>query len=98
MEIFRAAKPIIGRVRGLLRVGERRWDVILDRGQKIMLPEKGAVEALQQVLVMDENSRVLSREVSVVDVRNPARPTLRLVGDALKNLEKIIRSPLEDKT
>jgi len=98
MAIFRAAKPIIGRVRGLLRIGERRWDVILDRGQKIMLPEKGAVEALQQVLVMDENSRLLSRDVSVVDVRNPARPTLRLVGDALKNLEKIIRTPLEDKT
>ncbi len=96
--IFRAAKPIIGRIRGLLRIGERRWDVILDRGQKIMLPEKGAVEALQQVLVMDENSRLLSRDVSVVDVRNPARPTLRLVGDALKNLEKIIRNPLEDKT
>ena len=98
MAIFRAAKPIIGRVRGLLRIGERRWDVILDRGQKIMLPEKGAVEALQQVLVMDENSRLLSREVSVVDVRNPERPTLRLVGDALSNLEKIIRNPLEDKT
>ncbi len=98
MAIFRAAKPIVGRIRGLLRIGERRWDVILDRGQKIMLPEKGAVEALQQVLVMDENSRLLSRDVSVVDVRNPARPTLRLVGDALKNLEKIIRTPLEDKT
>ncbi|MDQ7080905.1 MAG: cell division protein FtsQ/DivIB [Paracoccaceae bacterium] len=98
MAIFRAAKPIIGRIRGLLRIGERRWDVILDRGQKIMLPEKGAVEALQQVLVMDGNSRLLSRDVSVVDVRNPTRPTLRLVGDALKNLEKNIRKPLEDKT
>ena len=28
-----------GRVRGLVRVGERRWDVVLDREQRILLPE-----------------------------------------------------------
>ena len=31
--------PVATRVRGLVRVGERRWDLVLDRDQVVKLPE-----------------------------------------------------------
>jgi Cell division septal protein len=41
LQLIRAAAPVLPRFRGLVRVGERRWDVVLDRDQRILLPEAG---------------------------------------------------------
>jgi len=86
MELYRAAKPVGTRVRGLLRVGERRWDLILDRNQRIMLPETGAVEALERVLALNDIKGLLSRDLIAIDLRDGRRPTLRLSGNAVEIL------------
>lgn len=78
LELFETALPIRNRLRGFLRVGERRWDVVLDRDQRIMLPEAGAVTALKKAIQLDVAQDLLERDVSVVDFRNPGRPVLRL--------------------
>jgi len=88
LRLFATAAPIIARVRGLLRVGERRWDVILDRQQRIMLPEIGAVSALDRVLALDEMDDLLNRDLSVVDMRIAKRPVLRLSGRANEIMHK----------
>ena len=80
LELMQVATLIAPRIRGLLRVGERRWDVILDRDQRIMLPEDDAVRALEKVIALDEARQLLARDIAVVDMRNPERPTLRM-GD-----------------
>lgn len=83
-----AAQPIRARLRGLLRRGERRWDVVLDRGQVIMLPETGAVAALERVIALHEagDLEVLNRDILAVDLRVPHRPTLRLSPAAAQHL------------
>jgi cell division protein FtsQ len=78
LAIFAAAGPLLPRVRGLVRLGERRWDIVLDQGQRLMLPEANPVNALEQILALDQATDLLSREVSVVDMRNDRHPTLRL--------------------
>jgi cell division protein FtsQ len=40
------AAPIAARIRGLVRMGERRWDVVLDRDQVIRLPADDPLGAL----------------------------------------------------
>jgi cell division protein FtsQ len=92
LRLVAAAAPVKERLRGLLRVGERRWDVVLDRDQRILLPEAGAVEALEQVLALDEARDLLARNVTVVDMRLPHRPTLRLAAYAVEELRRV-RSP-----
>ncbi|MEL6644001.1 MAG: cell division protein FtsQ/DivIB [Pseudomonadota bacterium] len=82
LELKAVSTLIAPRIRGLLRVGERRWDVILDRDQRIMLPEEGAVQALEKVIALDEARQLLARDVAVIDMRNPTRPTLRMGGTA----------------
>ena len=86
MIIFETAAPIQNRLRGLLRVGERRWDIVLDRDQRIMLPEEGGVLALKKVIALDAAQDLLARDIAVVDFRNPRRPVLRLGQTAIETL------------
>ena len=78
LDILDAAGPLTPRLRGLIRVGERRWDLVLADGPTIMLPEAEPVAALEQVLALDAAEDLLARAVSHVDMRDPRRPTLRL--------------------
>ncbi len=78
LQIIAAAGPLSPRLRGLVRVGLRRWDVVLDRGQRILLPEDAPVQALERAVAMDQAKDVLDRDVAVVDLRVPERLTVRM--------------------
>lgn len=88
-QLLAAASPLRDRLRGLVRVGERRWDVVLDRGQRIMLPAEGALPALERVLALDGAQGLLARDVSIVDLRDASRPTIRLSQPAMAELHRI---------
>jgi len=83
------ATPISNRLRGLVRVGARRWDVVFDRGQRIMLPAKDPVPSLQRVLALHHAQDLLERDITTIDMRLPGRPTLRLAQGAKDELERI---------
>ena len=89
LELFAAADPIADRVRGLVYVGERRWDVVLDRDQRILLPETDAVTSFERVVVMSQTQDLLERDVAVVDMRNKDRPTLRLGESGAAEMRRI---------
>ena len=40
LALYDVAGPILPRMRAVMRMGERRWDVVLDRGQRILLPNR----------------------------------------------------------
>ena len=89
LTLIRTARPILGRLRGLVWMGERRWDLVLDRDQRIMLPEIDPVPALQRVIALDQAEDLLGRDLVAVDMRNEARPTLRLkpAGDGQDEIQ-----------
>lgn len=91
LQLIAAAAPIEDRLRGLERMGERRWDVVLDRDQRILLPAQDAVAALERVIALDGVSDMLGRDILSVDLRNPDRPTVRLAPDAVEEFRKIRR-------
>ena len=82
LALHAAAEPLEARLRGFVRVGERRWDVVLDRGQRILLPETEPVAALDHVIALDRAQDLLARDIVAVDLRDPRRPTLRLSPEA----------------
>lgn len=82
LNLYRAAASLGGRLRGLVYMGERRWDVVLDRGQRILLPEIGAVEALERMIALDGAQDILARDVVRVDLRLGARPTVQMSEQA----------------
>lgn len=89
LALIAAARPLTGRLRGLVRVGERRWDLVLDRGQRILLPPEKPVRALERVLALNEVQDLLERDVTVVDLRLNARPTIRMSEVAVEDWWKI---------
>lgn len=92
-----AAAPLEERVRGLVRMGERRWDLVLDQDQNVLLPEIAPVSALEQVIALQQAQDVLARDVLSVDMRNPNRPTLRLNDVSARALRKAKMIQLGDK-
>lgn len=89
LALAEAAGPLVERIEGLVRVGERRWDVVLDNNQRIMLPEIGAVDALMHVLALQLSEEVMERDVAVFDMRNRARPTVRLGEHAVYEMRRL---------
>lgn len=89
LDLIAAAEPLSARLRGLVRMGERRWDVVLDREQRILLPETDAVQALERVIAIDQAVDMLERDLMAVDLRLPQRPTLRMTDGAVQELHRI---------
>ncbi|MEW9919072.1 cell division protein FtsQ/DivIB [Marimonas sp. MJW-29] len=82
LRLMRAADALGDRVRGIVRMGDRRWDVVLDRDQRIMLPETDALQALERVIALENAQEVLTRDVARVDMRLGQRPTVRMTAEA----------------
>ena len=88
LDLFAAAGPLGPRIRGLVRMGERRWDIVLDRNQRILLPEQNPVRALERLLALDHVQDSMNRDLTTVDLRNDHRPILRLTPYALGELRR----------
>ncbi|MGE0421201.1 MAG: cell division protein FtsQ/DivIB [Reyranellaceae bacterium] len=78
--LLQDARPIAEKLHAAVFVGQRRWNLILDGGLQIRLPEEGAGEALKRVLELDRSDQLLSRDLSVIDLRLHDRITLRRGG------------------
>jgi cell division protein FtsQ len=89
LTILHAARPLSNRVKGLVRMGERRWDVVLDRDQRIQLPAVGPVRALERVIVLNQVQDMLERDLVVVDMRLADRPTIRMNEAAVEDWLKL---------
>jgi cell division protein FtsQ len=59
------------RLQAVERISERRWDVVLDRGIRVRLPELGWEEQLAELerLIVDQG--VLERDLETIDLRFP---------------------------
>ncbi len=101
LRLMERAAPLGDRVRGLVRVGERRWTLETTGGVEIMLPADGAAAALSRVVALESAYTLLSREITHVDMRDPRRPTLRMTregAEALRALRALDAEKADRKT
>lgn len=89
LTLIRISAPLADQLRGFVRVGERRWDVILSDGRRIMLPEDNPSFALDRVIALHQAQDILGRDILSIDMRRPDRPTLRLSEGAKENLDML---------
>lgn len=89
LELTQVARPLAARLRGLERMGGRRWDLVLDRDQRIMLPETGAITALERTMAMDHAVDMLARDIAAIDLRLAHRPTIKMKEDAVQEMLRI---------
>jgi cell division protein FtsQ len=76
------------RVEAAVLVAGRRWNLRLKGGIEVRLPEEGMAEACQRLARMIRDEALLSRAVSVVDLRQSDRAILRLTPAAANASEE----------
>ena len=69
LEIYKVSNPILHRIRGIILVGGRRWDIVLDLNQRIKLPEKKPGMVLGSFLASGNAMKILRHDFSVIDLR-----------------------------
>ena len=75
------------RVKGYIRVGDRRWDLKLDNGITVKLPEDDEDQALAELVKMDQDNGLLSRDIAAVDMRLTDRLVVELTPEAATQRE-----------
>ena len=65
-------------VKAAVRVGERRWNLRLDNGVEVRLPEEGAQTALAELVRLAREQDILSRDIKAIDLRFPDRLIVKL--------------------
>ncbi|MBX9841696.1 MAG: cell division protein FtsQ/DivIB [Xanthobacteraceae bacterium] len=70
-----------GQMHAAVFVAERRWNVVLKNGIDVRLPETDAAKALDTLVQLDRDNKLLSRDITVVDLRLADRVTVRLADE-----------------
>jgi cell division protein FtsQ len=65
-------------VRASILVGERRWNLRLKSGLDVRLPEIEVASALEHLMTLDREAKLLTRDIVLVDMRLSDRVTVRL--------------------
>jgi cell division protein FtsQ len=58
-------------------VSERRWNLRLKSGVDVELPEDGVAQALDRLVALDRDKKLLSRDITLVNMRVRDRVTVR---------------------
>jgi len=73
---LQAHPEILAQTEAVVRVGERRWDVVLKDGMRIMLPEQNPAEALGRFDTYNRAHDLLGMDLQRIDMRVKGRLTL----------------------
>jgi len=80
------------RVKAAVRIADRRWDLRLDNGVTLSLPENDVDAALKRFAEFDAGRDVLSRDIAAVDLRLEDRVTLRLTEGSFERRKKALEA------
>ncbi|MBC6441346.1 MAG: FtsQ-type POTRA domain-containing protein [Rhodospirillales bacterium] len=87
LDVMGGEPGLRSRVAAAVRIGERRWNLKLDDGIEVQLPEDGLEEAWFALADMDRTEQLLARDVQAVDLRFPDRLVVRLTPDARSRMD-----------
>jgi cell division protein FtsQ len=88
---------IRSQLRASILVAERRWNLHLVNGIDVRLPETNVEDALDRLLQLDRDKKLLSRDITMVDLRLPDRVTVRLSDGATQARDEALSSKKKKK-
>ncbi len=81
---------IQARIKAYICVGGRRWDLRMDNGVVVRLPEENVARAMHELSTLEQDQQVLERDIETVDLRLPDRTTIQLTADAAVRRDKAV--------
>jgi cell division protein FtsQ len=83
-------------IRSMLRasilVAERRWNLRLTNGIDVRLPETDVEGALDRLIKLDHDKKLLSRDIAMVDLRLVDRVSVRLSDAAAQTRDEALKA------
>lgn len=73
-------------------VAERRWNLKLKSGLTVQLPDAEVEGALRMLVQLDRDKKLLSRDITAIDLRLPDRVTVRQSDEAFEAREAIVKA------
>jgi cell division protein FtsQ len=85
LEMLATEPDLAARVSAAIRVGDRRWNLLIDNSIDVLLPADEPAAAWAQLARLERSSAILKRDVRTVDVRLPDRLVVRVNPEVLKD-------------
>ncbi|MBV1696846.1 MAG: cell division protein FtsQ/DivIB [Hyphomicrobiales bacterium] len=79
-------------VRASILVAQRRWNLRLTNGIDVRLPEGNVAPALDRLVALDREKKLLSRDIVAVDLRLPDRVSVQLSDAAAQAREDALKA------
>lgn len=104
LELLATQPRLKAQVKAAVRVGKRRWDLVMKTGVDVRLPEKGAPQAWARLAKLQRETDILKRDVRVLDLRMRDRVIVRRFlsakarGRSLKSTPHSVKSTRADRT
>ena len=84
-------------LRASILVAERRWNLRLNNGIDVQLPETNVGGALDRLVALDRDKKLLSRDITMVDLRLPDRVSVRLSDAAAQARDEDLKANKKKK-
>jgi cell division protein FtsQ len=88
---------IRSQLRASIMVADRRWNLRLKNGIDVRLPETNVEQALDRLVALDREKKILSRDILAIDLRLPDRVTVRLSDVAAAAREEALKDKRKKK-
>jgi cell division protein FtsQ len=88
VEAVQAHRAVSARIAAYARVGQRRWNLILDDGVTVQLPETGWQKQLDSLEHLIIDNGILERDVTQIDLRSPTHYFFLLRSGEKKDVER----------
>lgn len=95
LELLDATPELKAHLRAAVLSGTRRWNLKLDNGLDVKLPEEGLPEAMRRLTALIKDQHLLDRDILSLDMRQPDRLVLRLTEEAASDRQEALKAKLQ---
>ncbi len=88
---FDGFEALKSKVRAYILIADRRWNLRLDNGIDVLLPETGVRAALAELQRLDSERGLFARDITRVDLRLPDKVVVRLSEDAQEKFDAEVK-------
>ncbi|WP_321397752.1 cell division protein FtsQ/DivIB [Emcibacter sp.] len=88
---------VFEQVENAVRVGGRRWDLLMKQGITVRLPEKNVPDALEKFAQMQRDEKILEKEILAVDLRLENKTYIRLTPGEAKRRRLAAKTAEEEQ-
>lgn len=94
---IRKYPELASRIKAYVRVGQRRWNLLLENGITVKLPENDEDGAIASLVQLDRDHGLLSRDILAVDMRIADRLVVKLTPETVEKRDAAVQREIKNR-